>query len=104
MTKNNKNILNIEIETEVLIKEKKAENSNVDFNSKVILFNDEIHTFDEVINQIIKAINCSPDFAEKLTFEVHTKGKATIFEGEMMECIKVSNILEEIELHTQIEF
>jgi ATP-dependent Clp protease adaptor protein ClpS len=27
--------------------------------AKVILFNDEVHTFDEVISQLIKATRCS---------------------------------------------
>jgi ATP-dependent Clp protease adapter protein ClpS len=73
-------------------------------NARVILFNDEWHTFDEVISQIIKAISCSRDKAESLTWEVHTKGKACVFEGEINECLKVSSVLEEIALHTQIEY
>lgn len=70
---------------------------------KVILFNDEWHTFDEVINQIIKAIACNYHRAEALTLEVHEKGKAIIYSGELHDCLKVSGILEEISLHTQIE-
>ncbi len=69
---------------------------------RVILYNDEWHSFDEVINQIIKAINCSFETARSLTFEVHVKGKAMVFTGSMPECLKVSSILEEIALHTQI--
>ncbi|HWP81550.1 MAG TPA: ATP-dependent Clp protease adaptor ClpS [Bacteroidota bacterium] len=75
----------------------------LDEPAKVILFNDEVHTFDEVINQIIKAIRCDTTKAEALTWEVHTRGKAVIFEGPMNECIQVSGVLEEIALHTQIE-
>ncbi len=71
--------------------------------AKVILFNDEIHTFDEVIGQIIKAIRCGTDRAMALTWEVHNRGKAVIYEGDMPECIRVSEVLEEIGLHTQIE-
>lgn len=71
--------------------------------SRVILFNDDWHSFDEVITQIMKAVKCSQDRAESLTTEVHEKGKACVFEGEMGECIKVSSVLEEIALHTQIE-
>lgn len=70
---------------------------------RVLLFNDDWHTFDEVIEQIIKAINCSFKHAEKLTIEVHEKGKALVFSGDLNECLKVSSILEEIALHTQIE-
>ncbi len=71
---------------------------------KVILFNDEWHSFDEVIEQIIKAIRCTYDKAESLTWEVHNKGKAKIYEGELNECLRVSSILEEIALRTQIEY
>ncbi len=71
--------------------------------NRVILFNDEWHTFDEVINQIIKAIRCSMEKAEKLTLEVHEKGKTIVYEGELGECLRVSSVLEEIHLRTQIE-
>jgi ATP-dependent Clp protease adaptor protein ClpS len=75
----------------------------VDQPAKVILFNDEVHSFDEVIGQIIKATGCDMPKAESLTWEVHTSGKAMVFEGEMDNCLKVSHILEEIALNTQIE-
>jgi ATP-dependent Clp protease adapter protein ClpS len=71
--------------------------------ARVILFNDEVHTFEEVIGQIIKAIRCSRTKAEALTWEVHNSGKAMVFEGEMVRCVEVSGILEEIQLMTQIE-
>lgn len=71
--------------------------------AKVILFNDEVHTFDEVIGQLIKALRCDSVKAESLAWEVHTNGKALVFSGDMAECLKVNGILEEIALHTQIE-
>ncbi|MDA0986635.1 MAG: ATP-dependent Clp protease adaptor ClpS [Bacteroidetes bacterium] len=69
----------------------------------VILFNDEIHTFDEVINQIIKAIKCSHQKAESLTFEVHNNGKTCVYIGGMSKCLKVTAVLEEIQLMTEIQ-
>jgi ATP-dependent Clp protease adaptor protein ClpS len=71
--------------------------------AKVILFNDEIHTFEEVIGQLIKALRCDAATAEGLTWEVHNSGKATVFEGPMNECVTISGVLEEIALNTQIE-
>jgi ATP-dependent Clp protease adapter protein ClpS len=71
--------------------------------AKVILFNDELHTFDEVIGQIIKAIRCAREKAETLTWEVHHTGKAVVYTGEIARCVEVSGILEEIQLMTQIE-
>lgn len=78
------------------------EETSVGLPFKVVLYNDDWHSFDEVINQIIKAINCSFEKARDFTFEVHVKGKAIVFHGPLPECLKVSSILEEIELHTQI--
>jgi ATP-dependent Clp protease adapter protein ClpS len=72
--------------------------------AKVILFNDDWHTFDEVINQLIKAIKCTRQRAEELTLEVHNKGKACVYEGDLQDCLRVSSILEEIALHTQVEY
>jgi ATP-dependent Clp protease adaptor protein ClpS len=71
--------------------------------AKVILFNDEVHSFDEVITQIIKATRCAREKAEALTWEVHTTGRAIVYSGEMTRCIEVSSILEEIQLSTHIE-
>jgi ATP-dependent Clp protease adaptor protein ClpS len=75
----------------------------VEHPAKVILFNDEIHSFEEVIGQIIKATGYDTTKAEALTWEVHNNGKAMVFEGHMDNCLKVSHILEEIALNTQIE-
>ena len=71
--------------------------------AKVILFDDEWHTFDEVINQLIKAINCDYHKAQQITWQVHNHGKAVVYSGDMPECLRVSAVLEEIALHTEIE-
>lgn len=71
--------------------------------TKVILFNDNEHTFDEVIAQLIKALKCTSQHAESLTWDVHNQGKAVVFTGELVKCMEVSSVLEEIKLMTQIE-
>lgn len=71
--------------------------------AKVILYNDQIHTFDEVIVQLVKAAHCSSGQAEEYAHEVHTRGLACVYEGEMVECLKVSGVLEEIALNTAVE-
>lgn len=69
---------------------------------KVVLFNDDWHTFDEVISQLMKAVHCSFEKARDFAFEVHTKGKSCVYVGDLQNCLKVSSILEEIALHTQV--
>ncbi|MFA6468862.1 MAG: ATP-dependent Clp protease adaptor ClpS [Bacteroidota bacterium] len=71
--------------------------------AKAILFNDEVHTFDEVIYQIIKATGCDQPTAERMTLEVHHTGKSCVYTGELVKCLQVTSILEEIELMTQVE-
>lgn len=78
------------------------EETTIGTQYRVFLFNDNHHTFDEVITQLIKAINCSFNKARTHAFEVHVKGKSMVFSGSMQACLKVSSILEEIALHTQI--
>jgi ATP-dependent Clp protease adaptor protein ClpS len=79
------------------------EKTDISLGSRVILFNDDWHSFEEVITQIIKATKCSFIEARDKTFEVHVNGKAVVYSGEMSDCLRVSGILEEILLHTQIE-
>ena len=86
-------------ELEIIEDEKKG----TGFESKVILYNDDWHSFEEVIVQLMKATRCAFEEARDKTFEVHTNGKAVVFNGEFSSCLKVSGVLEEIALHTQIE-
>ena len=69
----------------------------------VVLFNDEVHTFEEVIGQIVKATGCSRDKAEDLAWTVHNEGKATVYEGTFEECFEVQSVLKEIQLVTEIQ-
>lgn len=70
---------------------------------RVILFNDDIHSFDEVIFQVIKATGCSASEAEAYVWEVHIRGKAAVFEGSFEDCFRVQGVLREIQLVTEIE-
>lgn len=88
-------------EVDVLVEE--AIEERLDAPWRVILFNDEVHTFDEVIHQIIKATGCSAAKAEELAWRVHTQGKAAVYEGSFEECFRVQGILREIQLVTEIE-
>jgi ATP-dependent Clp protease adaptor protein ClpS len=92
----------IDTEQNTEINTVEEEKTTVGLESKVVLYNDDWHTFDEVIDQLIKAINCSYERAREFAFEVHTKGKSIVFTGSLDSCLKVSSILEEIALNTQI--
>lgn len=86
-------------EVDVLTKEEEQE----DTPWRVILYDDDVHTFDEVIEQLIKALKCSTSHAEELTFKVHNEGKAKVYEGSFEACFEVNGILKEIQLITEIK-
>jgi len=86
-------------EVGILVEEK----DEVNTPWRVLLFNDDIHTFDEVIIQLTKAIRCSPAKAKKLALKVHNEGKARVYEGDFEPCFEVNNILKEIQLITEIK-
>lgn len=75
----------------------------IDAPWKVVLYNDDIHTFDEVILQLQKAIGCSAQRAENIAFEAHHRGKAVAYSGEFNECFRVMGVLREIQLVVEIE-
>lgn len=75
----------------------------IDAPWKVVLYNDDIHTFDEVILQLQKAIGCSAQRAESIAFEAHHRGKAVAYSGEFNECFRVMGVLREIQLVVEIE-
>lgn len=72
-------------------------------NAKVILYNDDYHTFDEVIHQIIKACHYPIEQAEQISIIVHTKGKATVITSSFDRCLDVAAVLQEIQLSVEIE-
>jgi ATP-dependent Clp protease adaptor protein ClpS len=88
---------------EVEVLELTEEKESVDTPWRLILYDDDIHTFDEVINQLIKALGCSVSRAEELTLRVHNDGKAIVFEGSFEECLKINSVLLEIQLITEIK-
>jgi len=88
-----------DVETE----EKSEQDESVETPWRLILFDDDIHTFDEVIHQLIKALGCSVEKAREMTFKVHNDGKALVFEGAFEECLKINSVLQEIQLITEIK-
>jgi ATP-dependent Clp protease adapter protein ClpS len=69
----------------------------------VILFNDDHHTFDEVVAQVQKATGCSPGEAFQITYVAHTNGQAVAYVGDRPQCEQVAMVLQEIDLHVELE-
>jgi len=68
----------------------------------LILYDDNFHTFDEVILQLMKALKCDLSIAEEITLKVHNEGKCLVHTGTIEECIRINSVLLEINLTTEI--
>ncbi|MFP4379880.1 MAG: ATP-dependent Clp protease adaptor ClpS [Candidatus Sumerlaeia bacterium] len=69
---------------------------------EVILYNDEEHSMEEVIGQIIKAIHCSPLRAEQIMLKAHHHGKAVVAIAGKSRAIRIASVLRQIELHVSL--
>ncbi|WP_420320037.1 ATP-dependent Clp protease adaptor ClpS [Flagellimonas sp.] len=49
--------------------------------NEIILFNDDVNTFDHVINTLIKVCDHTPEQAEQCSLIVHYNGKCTVKTG-----------------------
>ncbi|MFT5143391.1 MAG: ATP-dependent Clp protease adaptor protein ClpS [Thalassolituus oleivorans] len=68
----------------------------------VILFNDHVHSFDDVVLQVMKATGRDVSEAADLTLEAHNNGQASVHSGEFEGCFSVQTVLREIALQTEI--
>jgi len=66
-------------------KEKIQEQGSVDTleqkNNEIVLYNDEVNTFDHVIETLIYVCDHTPEQAEQCSIIVHYKGKCTVKTG-----------------------
>ncbi|MCW4468535.1 ATP-dependent Clp protease adaptor ClpS [Flavobacterium sp. MFBS3-15] len=51
-------------------------------NNEIILYNDDVNTFDHVINTLIKVCRHTAEQAEQCSLIVHYNGKCTVKTGE----------------------
>lgn len=65
---------------EKLLEELLLEEETIKQN-EIILFNDDVNTFDHVINTLIHACDHTPEQAEQCSILVHYKGKCTVKTG-----------------------
>lgn len=70
---------------------------------RVILYNDDIHSFDDVVRQVQKATGVSTEDAFAITLQAHETGRAACYAGSHDACVKVADILREIGLHVEID-
>ncbi len=68
--------------TQEKIKEEYLTLEDVQKNNEIILYNDDVNTFDHVIETLIYACDHTAEQAEQCSIIVHYKGKCTVKTGE----------------------
>lgn len=69
----------------------------------VIVFDNPVNTFDEVIMILQKATGCSLEEAEMETWEVHYQGRSLVHHADAVECERVASIIRTIGIDVTVE-
>jgi ATP-dependent Clp protease adapter protein ClpS len=69
----------------------------------VLVFNNEVNTFDEVIHILQKATGCSLEEAQMETQEIHLTGRSVVHYGEQTECERAAGIIATIGIQVAVE-
>ncbi|NBU82080.1 MAG: ATP-dependent Clp protease adaptor ClpS [Flavobacteriaceae bacterium] len=75
------------VQEDILVEEQ------IGINNEIVLYNDDVNTFDHVIDTLIRVCNHTPEQAEQCAILVHYKGKCTVKTGSFDElkpqCIRL---------------
>lgn len=72
-------------------------------NNEIILFNDDVNTFDHVIETLIRVCNHESLQAEQCALLVHYKGKCSVKTGSMEELIPMCSALLDAGLSAEVQ-
>ena len=69
----------------------------------IVLFNDDVNTFDHVIETLVKVCNHEALQAEQCALLVHYKGKCDVKSGEIKELVPMCSALLDAGLSAEIQ-
>ena len=90
----------VEIETDTSIKELLKE--ALSNTHEIVLFNDDVNTFDHVIDCLVKYCEHSPMQAEQCSYIVHYNGKCSVKKGDLKKLEPINQALNDQQLRAKI--
>lgn len=69
------------------IQEEIALAEDLGFNHEIIMYNDDVNTFDHVIETLMRVCKHTAEQAEQCSLIIHYKGKCTVKTGSMEELV-----------------
>lgn len=88
--------------TKEKIQEKVVLKEAVSFDNEIVMYNDDVNTFDHVIDTLMKVCRHSSEQAEQCSLIVHYKGKCTVKTGPIDELTPQCSLLLEAGLSAEI--
>jgi ATP-dependent Clp protease adaptor protein ClpS len=69
----------------------------------LIVYNDDVNTFEHVINTLVKVCKHTPEQAEQCTLLVHYKGKCAVKKGSFVDLIPFRQAIVDAGINAEIE-
>ena len=69
--------------TKEKVRERVREKEATGFNNEIIVYNDDVNTFDHVIDTLMRVCSHTPEQAEQCSLIVHYNGKCTVKTGQV---------------------
>ncbi len=88
--------------TEIDYLEEVKVQESTNLNNEIVLFNDDVNTFDHVIETLIVVCDHTVEQAEQCAILVHYKGKCTVKTGSLKELTPKCSLLLEAGLSAEI--
>jgi ATP-dependent Clp protease adaptor protein ClpS len=68
--------------TKEKVREKASVKESVQINNEIVVYNDDVNTFDHVIETLIRVCEHTPEQAEQCSLIVHYNGKCIVKTGD----------------------
>jgi ATP-dependent Clp protease adaptor protein ClpS len=81
--------------TEIELDEKVAFDKQTVYSKNLVIYNDEVNTFDYVIDSLVKVCKHETVQAEQCTWIIHYNGKCAVKEGDMDDLLPMRRALNE---------
>jgi ATP-dependent Clp protease adaptor protein ClpS len=84
------------------IQEKVAVDEAISLNNEIVIYNDDVNTFDHVIETLMRVCSHTSEQAEQCSLIIHYKGKCTVKTGPIKELVPQCTQLLEAGLSAEI--
>ncbi len=87
---------------QILIEKSKIQPKIATERWKVVIYNNDYNTFDEVMNILMKATSCDLQEAYIEAWETHQYGKAAVHYSSKDQCEEAANVIRQIGIRAEV--